>query len=106
MSEDRRGEVDRKVERTAALAREAGLAGIIITTQHNFAWLTAGRTNRIDASREVGTASLLVSAHGRRIVLASTIEAPRTAEETAAGLGFELVEYPWTEERADAGHLF
>jgi antitoxin VapB len=106
MSEERRAEVDRKVERTAALARESGLAGIVITTQHNFAWLTAGRSNRIDGSREVGTASLLVSAHGRRIVLASTIEAPRTSEETVAGLGFELVEYPWTEERADAGHMF
>ena len=106
MADDRRAEVDRKVERTAALAREAGLAGIVITTQHNFAWLTAGRSNRIDASREVGTASLLISAHGRRIVLASTIEAPRTAEETVAGLGFEPIEYPWTEERADAGHMY
>jgi Xaa-Pro aminopeptidase len=106
MIEDRRAEVDRKVERTAALARDAGVAGIVITTQHNFAWLTAGRSNRIDASREVGTASLLVSARGRRIALASTIEAPRTSEETVAGLGFELVEYPWTDERADAGHMF
>jgi antitoxin VapB len=106
VTEDRRDEVDRKVQRTAALARAAGLAGIVITTQHNFAWMTAGRSNRIDASREIGTASLLVSAHGRRLVLASTIEAPRTAEETVAGLGFELVEYPWTDERADPAHMF
>ena len=105
-AEDRRAEVDRKVERVAALARNSGLAGIVITTQHNFAWLTAGRTNRIDSSREVGTASVLVSAHGRRCVLASTIEAPRTSEETVAGLGFELVEFPWTEDRADPGHMF
>lgn len=106
VTEDRRAEVDRKVERAAALARAEGLAGIVITTQHNFAWLTAGRSNRIDASRETGTASLLVSADGRRFALASTIEAPRTAEETVAGLGFELVEYPWTDERADPAHLF
>lgn len=105
-TEDRRAEVDRKVERLAAQARNAGLAGIVISTQHNFAWLTAGRTNRIDSSREVGTASLLVSAHGRRFVLASTIEAPRTADETVAGLGFELVEFPWTEDRADPGHMY
>ena len=105
MTEDRRAEVDRKVDRLAALARASGLAGIVITTQHNFAWLTAGRSNRIDASREVGTASLLVSASGRRLALASTIEAPRTSEETVAGLGFELVEYPWTDERADPAHL-
>ena len=106
MTEDRLAEVDRKIERVAALARDSGLAGIVITLQHNFGWLTAGRSNRIDASREAGTASLLVSAHGRRIVLASTIEAPRTAEETVAGLGFELVEYPWTEDRADPAHMF
>jgi len=105
-AEERRAEVDRKIERVAALARDSGLAGIVVTTQHNFAWLTGGRTNRIDASREVGTASLLVSAHGRRIVLASTIEAPRTAEETVAGLGFDLVEFPWTEDRADPSHMF
>ena len=106
MSEDRRAEVDRKVERVAALARASEIAGIVITTQHNFAWLTGGRSNRIDASRELGTASLLVSASGRRFALASMIEAPRTAEETVAGLGFDLLEYPWTDERADPAHIF
>lgn len=97
---DRRTETDRKVERLAALAARGGLAGIVLTMQHNFSWLTAGRSSRVDGSRESGSASLLVTAAGRRFVLANAIEAPRMTEETVAGLGFELLTYPWTAERA------
>jgi antitoxin VapB len=95
-------EVDHKVERVAGLAREAGLNGIVLAAQHNFAWLTAGRTNRVDATRETGSGALLVTSDGRRFALASTIESPRMREEAVAGLGFEVIEFPWTDERADA----
>ena len=94
-------EVDRKVERLAALAAELNVGGIVLSTQHNFGWLTAGRSNRVDATRETGSASLAVSAGGRRFVIASTIESPRAMDEMVAGLDFELIEYPWTEDRAD-----
>lgn len=94
--------MDRKAERVAALARESGVAGILLAAQHNFAWLSAGRSNRIDATRETGSGSLLVTSGGRRYALASTIESPRMRDETIAGLGFEVIEFPWTDERADA----
>jgi antitoxin VapB len=94
--------VDRKLDRVAALAREAGFSGVLLAAQHNFGWLTAGRTNRVDATRETGSGSLLVTADGRRFALASAIETPRMRDEAVADLGFEVIEFPWTDERADA----
>jgi Xaa-Pro aminopeptidase len=98
----RLAEVDRKAARLAEHARAAGLGGIVLSTQHNFAWLTGGRSNRIDATRETGSGSLLVSAGGARYALASTIESPRMRDEMVAGLGFQVIDYRWTDERADA----
>jgi len=97
---DRRDEVARKIARVAGLARHEGLHGIVLSGQHNFAWITAGRSNRIDASREGGSAAILVTADQRRFALANSIEHLRMSEETIAGLGFELVSFPWSAERA------
>ena len=95
------GEIDAKVTTVSAMARAEGLAGILLSTQHNFAWLTAGRHNRVDASRETGVAHLLVGADGRRHVIANNIEADRMSSEVLVGLGFEAIEFPWAEERSD-----
>ena len=94
-------ELDVKTERVARLARESNVAGILLATQHNFAWLTGGRSNRVDASRERGNGELLVAADGRRFVLANSIESARVSQEALDGLEFQLIEYAWTDERAD-----
>jgi Xaa-Pro aminopeptidase len=94
-------ELDLKTERVARLARESNLAGILIATQHNFAWLTGGRSNRIDGSRERGNGELLVAADGRRFVLANSIESGRVSGEALDGFDCQLIEYAWTDERAD-----
>lgn len=47
-------ELDEKTERLARLAKQSDFAGILLTTQTNFAWLTGGRSSRIDGSREPG----------------------------------------------------
>ena len=94
-------ETDAKVERVARIAHEAGAAGVLLTTQRNFAWLTGGASNRIDGSREPGAGALLVTAQGRRFAVANTIEMPRLQAEALAGLGFAPVEYPWTEDHAN-----
>ncbi len=99
-------EVDRKVERVARVARDAGFDGVVLAAQHNFAWLTAGRSNRIDVTRETGSGALLVTAAGRRFALASTIESPRMRDEAVGDLGFEVIESPWTDDRADATLLY
>src|SRR5688500_18646655 len=100
--QQRQLEVDQKVEKVVDFATANGFAGVVLAAQHDFAWLTAGRSNRIDATRETGSGALLVTADGRRFALASTIESPRMRDEAVAGLGFEVLEYPWTDERADA----
>lgn len=96
-------EIDEKVERLARLATAQGLGGILLNAQPNFSWLTGGRSNRIDGSRENGSGSLFVSARGQRFVIANNIEMPRLQDEALAGLDFTPCEYPWTEEQADPG---
>ena len=95
-------EVDHKADRVAALARRENLAGILIVSQHNFAWLSGGRSNRVDASSETGVGALLIAADGRRWVISNNIEADRFGSETLPGLGFEVVAFPWEHGRADS----
>ena len=95
-------EFDIKRERLARICRDAGLAGVVISTQANFAWLTGGRTNRIDGSRELGAGSLLAGADGRVHILANAIEMPRLAGEELSHLALPAIEYPWTDEHAVA----
>ena len=97
-------ELDEKADRLARLAHSEGAGGILVNTQPNFAWLTGGRSNRIDGSRENGNGSLLVTARGDRYVVANNIEMPRLQEEALAGLGFKPLEYRWTSEHADTLH--
>ncbi len=78
------------------------LGGVLINAQHNFAWLTGGATNGIDLSRENGAASLLVTADGKRYILANNIEIPRMLDEEISVTDFEPVEYSWQDEKATA----
>jgi Xaa-Pro aminopeptidase len=93
-------ELDEKTARLARLAADSGLAGILLTTQTNFAWLTGGGSNRIDGSREPGAGSLFVAADGKRFVIANAIEMPRLLAEELQSGGWEPVEYPWADEHA------
>ena len=92
-------ELEEKSARLLRVAKTAGVAGVLLGTHHNIAWITGGRSNRVDASREAGTARLLFTADGRRRVLANAIEMPRLVEEVLAGLDFEPIEYPWTDDQ-------
>jgi Xaa-Pro aminopeptidase len=97
---DKNAEITEKTGRvTAALAAE-GLGGVLLGSQHNFAWLTAGGSNGIDLSREQGACVLLVRADGKRFVIANRIEMGRLLEEELAGAGFEPIEYGWEEDKA------
>jgi Xaa-Pro aminopeptidase len=95
-------EIDEKVDRLARLAASRRLGGILLNTQPNFAWLSGGRSNQVDNSRENGSGCLLVSARGERFVVANNIEMPRLQEEALAGLGFSPREYVWIQEQAES----
>ena len=92
-------EHEEKLERVRRVASAAGLDGILLAAHHNIAWLTSGRGNRIDGSREAGTQRLLVAADGRRFVLANAIEMPRLLDEALAGLDYTPIDYPWTDDQ-------
>jgi Xaa-Pro aminopeptidase len=94
-------ETDEKVQRVALLAREAGVGGVLLTTQRNVAWLTGGGTNRIDGSRETGAGALLITADARRFVVANAIEMPRLMSEVVSGLSFDSIDYPWVDDQAN-----
>lgn len=92
-------EIEEKTERLVELLEREGLGGVVLNGQHNFAWLTAGGSNGIDLSRENGAASLLVTADGKRYLLANNIEAPRLLAEQVPANMFEPVEFSWQDEK-------
>src|SRR6187401_2016583 len=102
----RASEVSRKVALVASLARAQGLTGVLLSTQHNFSWLSAGGSNRVDGLREAGVATLMVTADERRYVLANTIESRRIANEALEDLDFGVLDFPWMDERRDTTLVF
>jgi Xaa-Pro dipeptidase len=95
-------ELENKQERLMRAAQDAGVDGVLLAAHHNIAWFTGGRANKVDSSREAGTSRLFVTSGGRRFVLANAIEMPRMVDEVLAGLPFEPIEYPWTDDQDPA----
>ncbi|MET0650616.1 MAG: aminopeptidase P family protein [Pyrinomonadaceae bacterium] len=102
---DKNAEIAEKTGRLTRMLAAEGLGGVVLVAQPNFAWLTAGGTNGVDASREQGVGALFVRADGKRFVLASRIEMARLLEEELAGADFEPVEFGWEEEKASPTFL-
>lgn len=76
------------------------LGGVLINSQHNFAWLTGGKSNGINLSAENGAFFLLARRDGKCFVLANNIEMPRLLREEVSAEDFEPVEFTWQEEKA------
>jgi antitoxin VapB len=93
-------EIGEKTERLRAMLAKESLGGVLINTQHNFAWLSAGGSNGIDTSREAGAGTILVRNDGKRFLLANCIEMPRLLAEEVAEKDFEPIEFAWEEEKA------
>lgn len=98
-------EIAEKTDRLARLLRDRGLGGVLLGTRANFSWITGGKENGVDLSREAGVASVLVGTDGRRWLLTNAIEMPRMLEEELAGQDLIPVELPWTEEQEDPGRI-
>lgn len=94
-------EIEIKTERLLRLMSEARLGGVLINSQPNFSWLTAGGRNGIDLSRENGAGTLLLRHDGKRFVLANKIEMDRLLTEELVGQGYEPVDYAWEEEKGN-----
>jgi antitoxin VapB len=102
---DKSQEITAKTARVVEMLLQNNLGGVLISSQPNFSWLTAGSSNGIDMSREAGAGALLVRDDGKRFVLANRIEMPRLVDEELADEGFEPVEFSWEAEKASPGFL-
>lgn len=82
------------------------LGGVLLNSQHNFAWLSGGKSSGINLSTEVSACFLFVRRDGKKFVLASNIEMPRILSEEISSEDFEPIEYSWQEEKADPNLIF
>lgn len=71
-----------------------------MNAQHNFAWLSGGKSNAINTSVENGACFLFVREDGRKFVLANNIEMPRLLREEISDADFEPVEFSWEDEKS------
>lgn len=76
------------------------LGGVLLSSQHNFAWATGGRSNGINLSIEPGACFLFIRADGKKFVLANNIEMPRILAEEISPEEFEPVEFSWQTEKS------
>ena len=98
-------EIAEKTERLVKMTAAENLGGVLINSQPNFSWATAGASNAVDTSSENGVASLLFRNDGKRFVIASRIEMPRILAEEVSEKDFEPIEYAWEDEKAQANFL-
>ena len=94
-------EIEEKTERLVRLCSKEGLGGVLLNSQPNFAWLSAGGSNGVDSSRENGVATLFVRRDGKRFVLANKIEMTRILTEELNGEDYEPLEFGWEAEKAN-----
>lgn len=98
-------EIDIKTESVVGLLRALHYKGVLINSQHNFAWITGGANNGIDLSRDNGVASILITDTGGRYLFANKIEMARMLADEVLASDFQPVEYSWQEEKSDGGWL-
>ena len=93
-------EIIEKSERLQKMLETEKLGGVLINSQHNFAWLTGGKSNGINLSSENGACFLLIRNDGKCFVLANNIEMPRILSEEISAEYFEPVEFSWQDEKS------
>ena len=98
-------EIQIKTERLQKMLAEDNLGGVLINSQHNFAWLTGGKSNGIDLSKENGACFLLIGRDNKRFILANNIEMPRLLTEEVSPADFEPIEFSWQEEKSSGDFI-
>jgi Xaa-Pro dipeptidase len=90
---DRRGDVEAKQARIAALLQEVACDGLVILEPENFAWLTSGGAARgvLDPAELPG----LSFTADQRWVITCNVDSQRLFDEELNELGFQLKEWPW-----------
>lgn len=88
-------EVQEKDRRVRAFLQEQGLAGLLLSGTHGFAWATCGRDNHVVKGAETGVGHALYTPDAKYL-LCDNIEEPRLkSEERLEEQGFRFVTGPW-----------
>lgn len=87
-------ELQIKVERIREYLRKENADALLLGNNENFCWLSCGHSAFVDKGSSNAVAKLLVTMDGL-YVFTNSSEQFRIPEEELAGLGFELVAYPW-----------
>ena len=91
---ERLAEVEARIDTVRRLLHRRKAAGAMLSTRHNFAWLTRGGVNHVLMATRDGAVPLVVTAT-EVIALAPTNEADRIADEELDGLPIDVRPTPW-----------
>lgn len=95
-------EIKVKLERVRKFMAREKLAAVYLKRQDNFAWLTAGGSNRVGIAGEMGICGLLVT-ESREYAVTNSIETPRMIkEEKLEEKGFPVHSAIWHENKEAA----
>ena len=97
----RADEVQQKLGQVREFLRERDLGALVLSTQANFAWITAGGDDHVGIATDGGVARVVVTDAGQYL-LTNNIEQVRLADEEVSGLSFELVYDGWEKQNDDA----
>ena len=96
-NDGRSSEVQQKLSDVRGWLEQGSHSGVVLRSQANFAWITAGGRSHISLGAEAGVASVLVTADTAALIT-TNIELDRLLVEEAPELGFEGVHYPWEQQ--------
>ena len=88
-------EIATKESRVRDFMEKHSLKGVLLKTQANFCWFTAGGINEVTVADTLGVTSILVT-EKERFIISDNIEAPRMMEdEGLSEFGFKFVQFEW-----------
>ena len=91
----RKDEIATKEQRLRSLLDELELDGILLKSQANFSWFTAGGLNVVTIANTLGVSSILVT-RDARLLISNNIEYPRMHDDEALGeLDFDFRTFQW-----------
>jgi len=95
-----RHEIQVKDSLIRELMDKKGFEGILLRRRDTFSWLTGGKVNYIIRSTEIGFCDLFIT-KDKKYCIANTVERYRINDEELDGLGYEILEYNWWEDKTE-----
>lgn len=100
-AEERQAEATEKLARLRKLLADRKLDGVVIATERNLNWATAGGKDTVVWAQRETPVKLLITTD-RQYLIANNIEGPRMQSEELSGLGYEWVKFGWSDDEKAA----